>query len=186
VIHNLAHKREAVEWAAELLADPGGFIVLDTETTGLGPHDQIVQIAIIDHTGAVLLDSLVKPTIPIPLQAWQIHGIADGDVAEAPSMAYLRPSILRAIGRRPVVIYNSLYDLALLDQSCEACGLPALDLDRITTVHCAMQMYARYVNQWNSHFRSYRWQKLPGGDHSALGDARATLDLLRRMAGGDA
>lgn len=28
-----------------------------------------------------------------------------------------------------------------------------------------------------------RWQKLPGGDHSALGDARATLAVIRKMAG---
>lgn len=27
-----------------------------------------------------------------------------------------------------------------------------------------------------------RWQPLPGGDHSALGDARATLAVLKRMA----
>jgi DNA polymerase-3 subunit epsilon len=29
----------------------------------------------------------------------------------------------------------------------------------------------------------FRWQKLPGGDHSAIGDARATLAVIRRMAG---
>ena len=27
-----------------------------------------------------------------------------------------------------------------------------------------------------------RWQKLPGGDHSALGDCRATLAILHEMA----
>ena len=31
--------------------------------------------------------------------------------------------------------------------------------------------------------QSYRYQKLPGGDHTAPGDCRATLALLRKMAG---
>jgi hypothetical protein len=30
----------------------------------------------------------------------------------------------------------------------------------------------------------YRSQKLPGGDHSALGDALATLRLIEEMAAG--
>jgi len=30
----------------------------------------------------------------------------------------------------------------------------------------------------------YRSQKLPGGDHSALGDALATLRLIKEMAAG--
>lgn len=33
---------------------------------------------------------------------------------------------------------------------------------------------------------NYRYQRLPGGDHSALGDARATLAVIKRMAGGGA
>jgi hypothetical protein len=28
-----------------------------------------------------------------------------------------------------------------------------------------------------------KWAKLTGGDHTALGDCRATLALLKRMAG---
>lgn len=31
-------------------------------------------------------------------------------------------------------------------------------------------------------YNSYRWQPLDGGDHSAIGDCRATLALLQRMA----
>lgn len=29
---------------------------------------------------------------------------------------------------------------------------------------------------------NYRWQRLPGGDHSALGDCWATLKVLQKMA----
>jgi DNA polymerase-3 subunit epsilon len=179
-------RQAAARWAAELLADPAGLVILDTETTGLGPTDEIAEIAVIDGAGEVLIDTLVKPTRPIPVAAWNIHGIADADVASAPTMADLWSHILAAVAGRQLVIYNAAYDLTILDQSCMARDMPDLNLDQLVTVHCAMRQYAAFVGEWNEYHGNYRWQRLPGGDHSALGDARATLDLLRQMAGGDA
>lgn len=43
-----------------------GFVILDTETTGLGFDDEIVEISIIDCAGYVLLNTLVKPSKSIP------------------------------------------------------------------------------------------------------------------------
>jgi DNA polymerase-3 subunit epsilon len=51
------------------------------------------------------------------------------------------------------------------------------------SIHCAMQRYAEWYGEWNDYFGSFRWQRLEGGDHSALGDCRATLELIRKMAG---
>jgi DNA polymerase-3 subunit epsilon len=48
---------------------------------------------------------------------------------------------------------------------------------------CAMRRYAAYVGE-PSKRGGYRSQKLPGGDHSALGDALATLQLIEEMATG--
>ena len=51
------------------------------------------------------------------------------------------------------------------------------------SVHCAMRQYAKYCGEWNSYYNNFKWQPLSGGDHSALGDCRATLELIKRMAG---
>lgn len=57
-------RQAAIDAAAEYLRD---CVILDTETTGL--HDaEIVQIAVIDHAGTVLLDTLVNP--PHPEREW--------------------------------------------------------------------------------------------------------------------
>ena len=49
---------------------------------------------------------------------------------------------------------------------------------------CAMLEYAKWVGDWDDYHCSFRWQKLQGGDHSSLGDCRATLDVIRKMANG--
>lgn len=50
-------------------------LFIDTETTGLGDDAEIVEICIIDSHGFILLNTLVKPTKPIPDEAIAIHGI---------------------------------------------------------------------------------------------------------------
>lgn len=53
------------------------YIILDTETTGLDNTAEIVEISVINDQGEVLLDTLIKPTKPIPGDATAIHGITN-------------------------------------------------------------------------------------------------------------
>lgn len=39
-----------------------------------------------------------------------------------------------------------------------------------------MLRYAAYVGAWKGARHGYRWHKLGGGDHTALGDCRAIVD----------
>jgi hypothetical protein len=45
-----------------------------------------------------------------------------------------------------------------------------------------MDWYSQFIGDWNDYYGSYCWQKLPGGDHSALGDCIATLEIIKLMA----
>lgn len=184
-----ADRVAAIEWARKLLSDD--FVILDTETTGLGVFDQVVQVAVIDKTGQVLLDTLVKPTRPIPRIASGIHGITDATVATAPNFGQMYDALLMAIGGKRVAIYNAPFDVGMLFQS-EALFHEAdqswATIDRegwqaLAVWEDVMLPYAAYCGDWSDYHGNYRYQKLPGGDHSALGDARATLRLLKRMAG---
>lgn len=53
------------------------YLVLDTQTTGLGENDEIVEIAVTDLDGKTLLNTLIKPTISISNDAIMVHGITD-------------------------------------------------------------------------------------------------------------
>lgn len=164
-------RKAAVEWARSLLEQD--FLVLDTETTGLKGDAQIVQLAVIDSSGAVLLDTLVKPTCSIPIAAWKIHGITDDMVADAPTFEHVLERLLEIIGNRTLIIYNADFDLRMLRQSSKAAGITYKSSEM--RAECAMQWYSQFVG-------NYRYQRLPGGDHSALGDARATLAVIKKMA----
>ena len=89
-------------------------LFLDTETTGLGPDAEIIEICIIDNDGEILLDTLIHPSRKIPLDATRIHGITDEQVDKAPSWLYLWPRLKEIITGRIIGIYNADFDLKFL------------------------------------------------------------------------
>lgn len=176
--HAADGRRQAQKWAREILAL--NFIVLDTETTGLDPiADAIIEIAILDNAGGVLLNTLINPSFPIPPDATAIHGIDDAMCAKSPTLADIAPTLLRTLTEAEcVVIYNAAFDTAMLRNSLRSIGLrlPAIRTE------CAMHIYAAFFGQWDRNHHDYHWQRLPSAGHRALDDARATLDILRQMA----
>jgi len=177
---------DAVIFAGQLLQDDRA-VILDTETTGLYSDDEIIELAVINLNGAVLFDRRIRPHDPSKLHrtsdsgmcASDIHGIHPEDLEGEPMFADVYPDLVAVLGNRHVIVYNAAYDLPLLDSVCRLDDLPMIRFERQT---CAMELYAQWWGEWSYRHRSYRWQPLPGGDHSALGDCRATLDVLRKMA----
>ncbi|MBN2246722.1 MAG: 3'-5' exonuclease [Candidatus Aminicenantes bacterium] len=171
--------RLACEWARALLKR-SDWVILDTETTGLGPRDEIIQIAILNHDNQVLLDTLIKPSQPISPAASAIHGIIDKDLLFAPTYKEIYSQVEKCLSGKTVVIYNADYDVRLLMQTHSRYNLRPILLNR-QQIQCAMLKYSAWKGElWAD--GSYKWQKLPGGDHTALGDCRATLQLIKKMA----
>lgn len=172
----------AQSWARELLTQMD-VVILDTETTGLDSGAEICQLAVINLSGDVLINTLVKPTRPIPQQASRIHKITDQTVASAPTFADIYDVLRATLTGRRVVIYNVAFDVRMLKQSARPhqleLGHPVLGAAGYS---CAMEWYAQWVGDWNDYHGNYRWQRLPGGDHTALGDCQATLAVIKQMA----
>lgn len=173
---------QASKWARNLLArNPDTWVILDKETTGLDPKAEVIQIGVIDGRGDVLMNNvLVKPTRSIPPEATAVHHITNDMVKDALSFPDVLPQLLEVIEGKLLVIYNANYDIRLLIQSARAHNIGVrLGIEART---CAMLKYAEWFGDWNEEYQSFRWQKLQGGDHSALGDCHATLAAIRRMA----
>jgi DNA polymerase III subunit epsilon len=173
-------RRDAILWAKSLFQHPDSYVILDTETTGLENDAVIVQIGIIDLNGNELVNSLVKPSkkTSIPMGATNIHGITMRMVQDAPNFMDLIPQIEKVVNRKIVLIYNSEYDTRIINQTCRQDGCASIKI----TCDCAMKQYSKYVGEWNDYHGNYKFQKLPSGDHSAVGDCQATLKLLKKLA----
>ena len=184
----------AIEKARKMVA--GGLLIVDTETTGLGSQDEIVEIAVVDLDGEVLLDTLVKPTISVPAESSRIHGIVDADLAQASTMADLLLPLYQISGSRGFTSYNVAFDSRMLQRSLVAAGArrpPGWEGARFNWQHCIMELYAQYYGEWSEHHGSYTLQSLAraldqcrltadGPMHRALGDAQAALTVLKHMA----
>ncbi len=174
-------------WARWMLFQPD-LVILDTETTGLAWWSEAVSIAAVDRDGRVLLNTLVRPTCPIPGEATAVHGIMNRDVADAPTFLDVYPQV-KALFQHPVVIYNAAYDTTILHRCCAVWGLPPLPGE---PPYCAMLAYAAYYGDWSDYFGSFKWKSLSSAAaywgitshaHDACEDCLATLQVLKGMAG---
>lgn len=187
----MTEKEIAAEWAKTLL-QRNKWCILDTETTGLDTHAEICEIAVIAPDIPHGWRTYVRPLGGISRNASRIHGIEDRDVQDASTFDQVFLQLMRRVGNKDLVIYNSEFDLQFIKQSLKPHGIqlafPNSDRRkcRIFTnggsIHDAMLWYSQWVGEWNDYFGNYKWQKLPGGDHSALGDCKATLEIIKQMA----
>ncbi|MCZ7568939.1 MAG: 3'-5' exonuclease [Ardenticatenaceae bacterium] len=172
-------RADAIAWARELLAAPGDWVILDLEATGLGAEDEIIQIGVLAPSGEVLLDTLIRPSKPMPRDGTAIHKITDAMVAGDPTFSEVYPALVGVTQGKSIVTYNASADRAMLQRECKRHNLPKPGAARWM---CTMNVYAAYFGDWSDYWGDYRFQKLPGGDHTAIGDCRATLKLMHDMA----
>lgn len=180
-------QKAVIQRAQTILADQP--IYLDTETTGLDARAEIVEIALIDHDGGVLLDSLVKPTRRIPWDATRVHNISDAMVADAPTWAELWPQVQTLLAGRRVGIYNAEFDLRMIAQSHAAHKVA--DTAAGSNAFCIMKLYAEFFGEQGS-YGDFKWQSLDKAarqcriqlpnSHRAGADARLARAVLEAMA----
>lgn len=170
---------QAAEWFKT------GFLVLDLETTGLSddPKVEICEVAVLNHEGQILLQTLVKPIRPIPMAASRVHGISSIMVKDAPPFKQVYPDLAALLNGQRVVAYNAPFEQAILDVVCQR---EKLDPPAPTQWICAMRTVSAY-------FGTQRFMKLSvacgqlgikvSGAHRAVGDCQLTLAVMKKMAG---
>lgn len=165
-------------------------LILDTETTGLGSDAEIVEASLIGAiSGEVYLDTLIRPLAPIPPDATEIHGITDQDVESAPTWSEVYHQFCELVTGRTVHIYNSSYDVRLVNQTSDLYGL-----DRpVFETRCVMHRYANLWREEKDYGRGWRWQSLTNAvaqqgidvseleAHRARSDCEMTRRLLKRI-----
>lgn len=89
-------------------------VAIDTETTGRDPtSDRVVEVACVRYErGQVTVRKswLVNPGRPIPQEAFEVHGISDDHVKDAPSFGEILPELLEALSGAIPLAYNAEFD----------------------------------------------------------------------------
>lgn len=165
-------------------------VYLDTETTGVGLYDVVIEVGIVDHEGNLLYDSLINPGRPIPEESSKVNEITDDMVKDAPTFKEAWPAIEAVLRNRVIGIYNADFDMRLLKQSIEQAGLPWTLNDN--QAFCVMNLFAAWYGEWNKRHSDFKSQKLEfagrfcqidlPNSHHAVDDARLTAVLMRYLA----
>jgi DNA polymerase-3 subunit epsilon len=177
---NYKDQRAAIEWARYVMRFKNRHVILDTETTGIGNRDEIVQLAVVDLDGNTLFNENMRPTNKkrISEDASAVHGLTIEMLANCAIFRDFEKPLEQAIGRKNIITYNAKFDMRMYKQTYKQAGgfLPSGEW------LCAMLEYAQFVGEWDEYHGNYKWHRLEGGDHTALGDCLVTLELIRSMA----
>lgn len=169
---------EAAKWAADYLSLPGqAVLILDTETTGF--EGEVIELSIIDLAGQVKFNSRFKPILKVEDGARRVHGLSAEMLEDCPLWEDKADEIGYLLGSAyTVLIYNQAFDVPRLAHTCHLHNVPTFKFRS----DCIMMMYAQFFGEWNDYHGNYRWQRLPAGDHTALGDCMSALAILKTMA----
>jgi DNA polymerase-3 subunit epsilon len=156
--------------------------IFDLETTGVKVgSDRIVEISIIkvmpDGTQSVYTKR-INPTIPIPPQSIEFHGIHDEDVKDAPTFADIANELNQFISNSDLGGYNSnKFDIPLLVEEFLRAGLD-FDLRGRRFVDVQNIFHKMEPRTLHAAYAFYCDKDLVN-NHSAEADTLATLEILK-------
>lgn len=165
--------------------DRSDVLILDTETTGLGDRAEIVEIAIIDTTGATRFESLTMPQGRIPREASDVHGLTRKKLKEEGAKPWpeLHNQVMEIIRSAHIVLaYNAEFDLRLLTQTAER---HELRVPRHPSWYDLLEDY-QMLRPTGPHrlVSAVRREKVKveGKAHRALYDCQCVLGVLRAFS----
>lgn len=153
----------------------------DLETTGISiTHDRIVEIAVLKIHPNGLKETktwLVNPTIPIPKEASDIHGIKDEDVADKPTFKEIAKQVDEFMSHCDLGGFNSnRFDIPLLVEELLRVDIdfkiPSRKFVDVQTIFHKMEQ-----RNLTAAYKFYCGKSLENA-HSAEADITATYEVL--------
>lgn len=153
--------------------------MIDTETTGLGPDREVIEVAVVDPEGRVEFEALIRPEQPLEAGAVVVHGLNADALAAEPPFPEVLPALLEHIEGRPLLAYNAPFDRLSLLLTAHRHGLclPPLSWD------CLLERCAELHGFRMSLRTACELTGIPitAGPHRAAGDALLAWKLIRAL-----
>lgn len=176
------YRNEAIDWAKSVFSEPSKYVILDTETTGIGDDDVVVHVGVMDLEGNMLVNTFVKPTKKtISKEAQAVNKIKVENLEAAPCFKDVLPLLESAWEGKEVLIYSAIFHANALRQTCKSDGLKIPEKLR-ESLTCVQNYFSDYLMK---HYDYRMYLTMPGRKNTGEGDCRAALKVLKEISGGE-
>ncbi len=168
-------------------------IVLDTETTGLDPYDtphhRIVEIGAVELWNQVptgkTYHQYINPERDMPAEAFAVHGLGDGFLADKPIFSAIADAFLEFVGDAPLVIHNASFDMRFLNAELEWADRRRLAQDQaVDTLAIARRRFPGSPASLDALCRRFGIDNSMREKHGALLDSEILADVYLELMGG--
>lgn len=159
------------------------FVCVDLETTGLDPkRDKIIEIgAVRVERGEIIeeWEAFVNPGQKLPERIVELTGICDENLSGVKPIGEILPELLTFLGENVLLGHSVLFDFSFLKKAAVNEKL-SLERQGIDTLKIAR----KYLKDLESRSLGAlcKYYEIPHSAHRALGDARATAVLYKKLA----
>jgi DNA polymerase III epsilon subunit-like protein len=159
---------------------PLNFTVLDTETTGFIPKvNRVIEFASMQYNAGELVteyETLIGIDGSIPKEVQTITRITDEAIAGKPSFDQVRAAIIESIGQNTIIVgQNIQFDIRMLKGE----GIDLSDRIQLDTSMLASLVFPE-LESYSLPYMSEVLKLDHTPVHRALGDVRATMQLLSK------
>jgi DNA polymerase-3 subunit epsilon len=159
-------------------------IVFDLETTGVDiNHDRIVEICyikVMPNGDEISKHTRINPEMHIPEQSTAIHGITDEDVKDCRTFKQVAAEVAKDFEGCDIAGFNSnRFDVPLLAEEFLRAGVDA-KMEKRKLVDVQNIYHKLEPRTLSAAYKFYCGKNLEDA-HSALGDTRATLEVLKEQ-----
>lgn len=169
-------------------------IILDTETTGINPHEghRIVEIGCVEMFNRRLTGNnfhmYLNPDRYMDQEVINIHGITNEFVADKPRFRDIAQQFFEYIQGAELVIHNAAFDVGFINHEFNLLSPALPPVDSICTVldtlAMARDLHPGQKNNLDALCRRYDVNNSHRTFHGALLDAEILADVYLAMTGG--
>jgi len=162
-------------------------IVMDFETTGLGPQSaRVTEVAALRIEAGRVTDrfvTLINCGVTVPAEITAFTGITTAMVRAAPPVAEVMPALHRFVGRHAVVAHNAHFDQGFYEQELRRLRLESDSEDFLCTIRVARRVLPGLATYKLSALSAHCGVRFSSAAHRAEADALVTGEVLTSLSG---
>lgn len=171
-------------------------IILDTETTGLNPHEghRVIEIGCVELVNRRLTGNhfhcYINPEREIDVGALRVHGISEAFLKDKPLFSDIAPDLVDYIQGAEIIIHNAPFDVGFLNAELRRLTnyqiIERYCLKIIDSLAISRKKHPGQQNSLDALCKRYHIDNSNRDLHGALLDAELLAQVYLAMTGGQA